>query len=72
MKQDIYQADLTVLTGKETLKIQGRFGEEMSEKLKREINTVLYGRDNYYQGFDTEFPGFVLKKLARTAKGVLP
>lgn len=50
------------------LDIQGSYSDEMAEKLKREINTMLYSKDVYCFGFDI---GIGLRELASASKGVI-
>ena len=50
------------------LEIEGEYSEEMAEKLKRELNTMIYTKRGYQFGFDI---GIGLRQLARNSHGVL-
>jgi len=51
------------------MKLEGTYSEQMAEKLKREVNMMLYSQDFYCFGYSLETG---LTELASASKGVIP
>lgn len=47
---------------------EGEYSDEMAEKLKREVNTMLYSKDVYCFGYSMSVG---LRELASASKGVI-